>query len=175
MKEYNDEERTDNLIDRIEELEADTWIEWVCPECDVVNEDIYADTARPACSDCGLDFDWDEVLFEEDMKGLNRILEKIDELETKLRIQRCPICNTAFEIRPGWTLMDRQIAGHQVAYIGSGHNAGEHVRAVRFQIASNVAAYEFDADAWVDLGLFGKMWVQCPTVRDHISPICWAK
>ena len=91
--------------------------------------------------------------------------------------RRCPWCDAKLEgIKTDWVLSDREINGHQVATIGTTHNAKDDIcAAAEFQIAANLAAYDLDWDFELNLGFQGTAWVQCPEARDQIGPICWAK
>ena len=89
----------------------------------------------------------------------------------------CPICTQKLDIhRTNWTLATYRDNGHSIATIGSAASAPEHLQAtVRFQIASNLAAYDLDYDAELNLGFRGTAWLQCPKARDEITTITQAK
>jgi len=90
-----------------------------------------------------------------------------------MTIRKCPICGQRLNIqRTEWTLHTHQDSGHSIATIGSADNAPAHLQsAVRFQIASNLAAYELAYDARLNLGFRGTAWVQCPQARGHITEV----
>lgn len=91
--------------------------------------------------------------------------------------RKCPGCGTTLGgITTDWCLAEKTINGHQVATIGTARGAPEHLRStVRFQIASNRAAYELDYDFKLNLGFRGTAWVQCPSQREKITRVCFPK
>ena len=89
----------------------------------------------------------------------------------------CPICKARLtDIHPGYVLREWTINNHRVATIGSAANAAAEItHTVEHQIASNLAAYDLDYDAELNLGFMGTAWVQCPQKRETVTPICIEK
>jgi hypothetical protein len=85
----------------------------------------------------------------------------------------CPLCGQRIKnIVTDWTLKDYRSSEHQVCTIGTAHNARSDIsRAVRWQIASNLAAYTLDYDAKLNLGWYGTAWIQCPQAREQVGEI----
>ena len=92
-------------------------------------------------------------------------------------VRKCPICGCRLEgIKTDWILKDYRIGDHQVATIGTAHNARADIQqAAQFQIASNLAAYDLDYDAELNLGFQGTAWVQCPMAREEITRITFPR
>ena len=89
----------------------------------------------------------------------------------------CPICHKKIEIkRTDWTLHTYRDNGHAIATIGSAWNAPADIgSAARAQIASNLAAYDLDYDAELNLGIRGTAWVQCPEKREVVTDVTQEK
>lgn len=88
--------------------------------------------------------------------------------------RKCPGCGQLLtDLKTDWTLKELKRNEHQIATIGTNHNAPEDLKdTVGFQIASNLAAYQLDYDYQINFGMLGEGFVQCPEVRPKITDIC---
>jgi hypothetical protein len=48
--------------------------EWICPECRTLNVDDYAETPFPYCEICHDEFNWGELLSEEEQEELDALI-----------------------------------------------------------------------------------------------------
>lgn len=77
---------------------------WDCPECQADNSDDYSQTVRPACAECGLDFEWGEVLDPDAIISLNSLLEDMARESWKVELgQRIA------DLESEWEELDQKI------------------------------------------------------------------
>ncbi len=64
----------------------DLYRDWICRVCNCTNSDRYEDTAGPTCFNCDEEYSWDELLSEEEMGRLNKLLAR---KETQMKCKNC--------------------------------------------------------------------------------------
>jgi hypothetical protein len=155
----------------LRELQPELEVEWDCPNCKSPQVDNYLETAVPFCGNCLEDVHWDEILTGKEMEDLNRASEKAEQLDRELVRQRCPICNELLTpIIPG-SVKETELQRHRIGTAGAPFWLGEIAQNVEYENDCTLAAHRIDADAYVNLGLYGEMWIQCPKARKRISHI----